>query len=104
MPERLLDESTASLYLGAASMHSGSGIYEIKIGNCGSDHADLLIEVVDIQKDCNEERLVYGMDWLNGKGGTITKTNNDCTSNKKLLFEIATCSFYDNLIQIWGNC
>lgn len=115
------DEGKAnnSFYLGAASMHNGSGIYKIQSSSSNSDNA-LTMTTVETQIDDNATRLVYGMDWLHKEKGVTAKkemdeTNPSTTSTvfnnieadatsaecSPFEYEIATCSFYDNLVQIW---
>lgn len=104
-----LDSSNSFLYLGAASMHNGSGIYRINSNDAFSEDAALSISTVETQIDSNEGRLVYGMDWLPKQ--TIKKQdtifeNVEATANslnQQLEYEIATCSFYDNMVQIWSS-
>ena len=88
-------------YLGLACMHGGSAIYKI---NC-SDSSEILTreEVISVQQDSsNEERLVYGMDWLQLEANSSDEVCGiDGTENIK--WRVATCSFYDNAVQIWDN-
>jgi WD40 repeat protein len=110
-----------SLYLGAASMHNGSGIYKIDPGSSFASDGALELTTFEIQQDVNEKRLVYGMDWLTKQAkskiqekDTVDEDNTDSNtifksvelnasaSIKQRDFEIATCSFYDNLVQIWS--
>ena len=99
------------LYLGAASMHNGSNIQRIDSNACTDDGA-LIMTTVETQIDCNEARLVYGMDWLQEDAtkpmGTQTVFENvealeNSSEIHQLEYEIATCSFYDNLVQIWSS-
>jgi hypothetical protein len=112
------------LYIGAASMHNGSGIHRVDCSGSGED-GGCSITTVETQVDSNDERLVYGMDWL--KKGHAGANDTRCVDKMRLSssatdsaekdfvlgdavaeeprldFEIATCSFYDNLVQIWSS-
>lgn len=115
-----------SLYLGAASMHNGSGIYRISNSDSGSASSEdtdsaLTITTIATQIDSNEDRLVYGMDWLSsnvckekqvtpeetraGSASTICENSVESAAghDDPLDYEIATCSFYDNLVQVWSS-
>lgn len=93
------------LFLGAACMHNGSGIYEINPGSKLVE-SDMSITTVETLIDSNEERLVYGFDWLISSG---TEKSIDITEDLaksqpcSIHYEIVTCSFYDNLVQLWSN-
>ncbi len=90
------------LYIGAASMHAGSGIYKIDLS---SPSNAFKVTAEATQVDLNADRLVYGMDWLLPRldAPPDRETDSSATSVDSFNFEIATCSFYDNLVQIW-NC
>jgi diphthine methyl ester acylhydrolase len=76
--------ATGRNLLAVASMQGGSGIYRW-------DDSTQTIETIAQQVDPNPNRLVYGVDWL------TTEENED----EIVCWKIATCSFYDNLVQIW---
>lgn len=90
------ERSEAKSYLALACMHGGSAIYQV---NCSSGSAD----VVSVQQDSsNPERLVYGMDWLELKN-TPEVADQKCDHQCEISWKVATCSFYDNAVQIWQN-
>jgi hypothetical protein len=98
------------LYLGAASMHNGSGIHKIDSDSAFSEDGALTMTTIESQIDSNEARLVYGMDWLPSDALAKEKQtvfeNIEVASNiseHHYKHEIATCSFYDNLVQIWSS-
>jgi hypothetical protein len=109
-PERAArDSDTAVLYIGAASMHAGSGVHKIDLASSLSkDHYDssskgdeLSIMTVASQVDSNEQRLVYGIDWL--KKNDTKEVEKEANSFEEISnYDIVTCSFYDNLVQIWS--
>lgn len=110
-PEReggaLAGDEESAMYLGAASMHGGSGIHKVDLGG-----GEVTLTTVETQVDVNEDRLVYGMDWLgrDNRGGGVEEENTVCgrvetkrSAESSLDYEIATCSFYDNLVQVWSR-
>jgi diphthine methyl ester acylhydrolase len=81
--------------LAVASMQGGSGIYRW-------ENSTQVIETLDQQVDSNPNRLVYGIDWLfcetsEAEEGEAKGAKTQCH------WKIATCSFYDNLVQIWNG-
>mmetsp|Transcript_16153 Transcript_16153/g.24347 ORF Transcript_16153/g.24347 Transcript_16153/m.24347 type:complete len:354 (-) Transcript_16153:308-1369(-) len=90
---KLLDDmhrNRGKSFLATACMHGGASLYEYSDEN-GLEQVSALV-------DDNTDRLTYGMDWLK-----LQCCQDISSDEEKLLWSVATCSFYDNTIQIWGN-
>ena len=91
------DTAEVSHFLVLACMHGGCRIYELTIedkdncdDNCCTQAA--LLKSVEFTDTANAQHLAYGIDVLSS-----------CTGSEgEKLFELASCSFYDNLVQIWS--
>lgn len=97
------EEAPKDHFLVLAGMHGGCHIYRLRITldapageltNCAT--SNVLVEEVNEfhhTDERNEKHLAYGIDVL-----SITDNGSSDTS-----FCIASCSFYDNLVQIWSG-
>jgi hypothetical protein len=108
-------------YIAAACMHGGSGIYLYSDESTDDNESRSNIgnlSCVSYFADENENRLVYGMDWvpqrtISQESGeeNLSQQNGDsklsplCTkeSIKDSVLQVVTCSFYDNLVQAWST-
>lgn len=115
-PRSSFVNESSSLYLGAACMHNGAGVYKLDCnasaagsgtgddGDVEDSHHAVAMTATCQNIDDNEDRLVYGMDWLNacsvGRRDEEEKESAAARSDEQA-FRMVTCSFYDNMIQIW---
>jgi diphthine methyl ester acylhydrolase len=91
-------------FLAIASMQGGSGVY------CWDQSS---LHRINQQMDSNPNRLVYGIDWLSfhdpaahmttGSGAEGGGWEGEREADAAVQWKIATCSFYDNLVQTWDS-
>ena len=99
----ILDDSSSFIFL--SCMQGGSSIVEY-------DGANSICAVKIQQRDeNNDNHLAYGIDIINvaplqglessNLGEYSEKTVTDVLSSRALTVTVASCSFYDNLVQVW---
>ena len=90
-------------------MHGGCKVFQLQINSIPEQGSweCLIIKNIHHIDDRNPQHLAYGIDLINSPLQVTDSSNNtDSSSNDnnnivQYEFKIASCSFYDNLVQLW---
>ena len=92
-------------------MHGGCKIFQLQINSIPEQGSweCLIIKNIHHSDDRNPQHLAYGIDLINSPlqvaestdSSNTKSSSNDNNNIVQYELKIASCSFYDNLVQLW---